>query len=58
MADFALTYRDEQPKCVDGSKGKNFCCDQIKENYGPLLILSFQFVGHVVQKIFDLESLD
>jgi hypothetical protein len=23
-----------------------------------LLILSFQFVGHVVQKIFDLESLD
>ena len=38
LGDFAQTLRDEQPYCVDDREGGNFCCDQILQNYGPLLI--------------------
>jgi hypothetical protein len=33
-----------------------FAATKFSQNYGPLLIFSFQLVAHVVQKIFDLES--
>lgn len=36
MADFGQTFKNEQPKGADDGKGINFCCNQIKQNYGPL----------------------